>query len=412
MTEDIEVSVVIPTLNEEITIGYCVEKAFSALKRLGLKGEVIVSDSYSQDRTVEIALSKGARVVYQPLRGYGNAYHKGIKEAKGKIIVIGDADNTYDFNEIDKFVLPIKNGECDLVIGNRLNDTLEKGAMPWLHRYIGTPIMTWVLNRLFKTNIHDCNCGMRAFSKEAYERMNLKSPGWEYASEMVIKAGLLGLRIKEVDITLHKDMEGRKPHLNPWKAAWNNFKLMFMFSARYLFLIPGIFLLILGSLIFFLLLFSGEGGLIWIGKVGFGNLAMVGSSFMILVGMQLIWFAIFMRVYIFYHRLRFIDKKLDFLLTSPFFKTETGAILSFLLFVLGVIFISLTFLRWAGEHFAGNPNSFRIFMTGCLLVFLSLQTFFSYFVLNTLLDEIRFDLGTEGTTSYRDRKLYVQKRSR
>ncbi|GAB4431856.1 MAG: glycosyltransferase family 2 protein [bacterium] len=404
MSEDIEVSVVIPTLNEEITIGYCVEKAVKTLERLGIKGEVIISDSYSKDRTVEIAVSKGARVVYQPLRGYGNAYHKGIKEAKGKIIIIGDADNTYDFSDLEKFIRPLKNGECDLVMGNRLNDTIEKGAMPWLHRYIGTPIMTWVLNRLFKTNISDCNCGMRAFTKEAYEKLNLKSPGWEYASEMVIKAGLVGLRIKEVDITLHRDMEGRKPHLNPWKAAWNNFKLMFMFSARYLFLIPGIILTLLGLTIFLPLMVTGENSLIWLGKIGLGNLSLVGSSFMILIGLQLIWFAIFMRVYIFYHRLNFIDKKLKFFLNSPIFKTENGAILSLLLFIVGIILLGITFFRWAEEGFAGNPNSFRIFITGCLLTFSAIQTFFSYFVLNTFLDEIRFNLGTEGTISYRENK--------
>lgn len=402
MDEEIEVSVVIPTLNEEITIGYCVEKAVNTLKRLCIKGEVIISDSYSKDKTVEIATSKGARVVYQPLKGYGNAYHKGIKEAKGKIIIIGDADNTYDFNELEKFIMPIKNGEADLVMGNRLNDTIEKGAMPWLHRYIGTPIMTWVLNRLFKTNISDCNCGMRAFTKEAYEKMNLKSPGWEYASEMVIKAGLVGLKIKEVDITLHKDMEGRKPHLNPWKAAWNNFKLMFMFSARYLFLIPGTILAILGLLVFLPLLIGGEHSLIWLGSIGLGNLSLVGSSFMILIGTQLVWFAIFMRVYIFYHRLNFIDNKLKFFLNSPLFKTENGAIFSLILFILGAYFIIVTFVKWAYVDFSGDPNNFRLFITGCLLTFSAIQTFFSYFVLNTFLDEIRFNLGTEGTTSYRD----------
>lgn len=404
MSEEVEVSVVIPTLNEEITIGFCVEKAVKEFERLGIKGEVIISDSYSKDRTVEMAISKGARVVYQPLRGYGNAYHKGIAEAKGKIIIIGDADNTYDFSDLEKFIYPLKKGECDLVMGNRLNDTIERGAMPWLHRYIGTPIMTWVLNKLFKTNISDCNCGMRSFTKEAYYKMNLKSPGWEYASEMVIKAGLVGLRIKEVDITLHKDMEGRKPHLNPWKAAWNNFKLMFMFSARYLFLIPGIVLLLFGLGIFLPLMVTGENSLIWLGKIGLGNLSMVGSSFMILIGLQLIWFAIFMRVYIFYHRLNFIDKKLNIFLNSPLFKTEIGAIASSLLFITGLLLLLLTFFRWAEEGFAGDPNSFRVFIAGCLLTFAAIQTFFSYFVLNTILDEIRFNLGTEGTTSYRENK--------
>lgn len=401
MKEDVEVSVVIPTLNEEITIGFCVEKAMKTLKQLGINGEVIISDSYSKDKTVEIAISKGARVVYQPLRGYGNAYHKGISEAKGKIIIIGDADNTYDFSDLEKFIRPLQNGECDLVMGNRLNDTIEKGAMPWLHRYIGTPIMTFVLNRLFKTNISDCNCGMRSFTKEVYKKLNLKSPGWEYASEMVIKAGLIGLKIKEVDITLHRDIEGRKPHLNPWMAAWNNFKLMFMFSARYLFLFPGFFLFFLGLAIFVPLVLGGEHKLLWLGKIGLGNLSLVGSAFMILSGVQLIWFAIFMRIYIFYHRLNFIDKKIKFFLNNKLFETESGAIVTVCFFLLGVILLFISLLKWAEEGFSGDPGSFRVFITGCLLTFGAIQLFFSYFVLNTLLDEIRFNLGIEGTVSYR-----------
>lgn len=191
------ISIVIPTLNEAITIGPCITKAKRALQDLQLPGEVIISDSYSTDKTVAIAKKHGARIVYQPLLGYGNAYHKGISEAKGNIIIMGDADNTYDFSDIEKFIRPLEKNTCDMVMGNRLNKTIEHGAMPWAHRYIGTPTMTWVVNLLFKTNIRDCNCGMRSFTKTTYEKMNLKSPGWEFASEMVIKAGLLGLRIKK-----------------------------------------------------------------------------------------------------------------------------------------------------------------------------------------------------------------------
>jgi glycosyltransferase involved in cell wall biosynthesis len=222
----ITISVVIPTLNEERTIGICIQKAIAECQRLKHKYEIIICDSYSKDATVKIAQQLGARIIYQPLRGYGNAYLKGISEAKGSLIIIGDADNTYDFSDIEKFITPLLGNECDLVIGNRLNKTMKKGAMPWAHRYIGTPIMTWTINALFQTKIKDCNCGMRSFTKEIYNKMNLQSPGWELSAEMIIQASRLKARIHNVEITLHKGAIGRQPHLNPWEAAFTNFKLI------------------------------------------------------------------------------------------------------------------------------------------------------------------------------------------
>ncbi len=220
------VSIVIPTLNEEISIGHCIVKAQKTLDALGLSYEIIISDSHSTDSTIAIAKKLGARVVHQQLRGYGNAYHLGIREAQGEIIIIGDADNTYDFSDIEKFIIPLLEKQYDLVIGNRLNSTMGKGAMPWLHRYIGTPIMTLAINILFQTKIKDSNCGMRAFTKKSYALLNLQSPSWEYASEMLIKAAQNKLRILNVDITLHRNMPGRTPHLNPWLAAITNFYLI------------------------------------------------------------------------------------------------------------------------------------------------------------------------------------------
>ena len=220
------ISIVIPTLNEAISIGSCIDKAHNALQCLHIPYEIIISDSHSTDATVAIAQNKGAHIVYQPLLGYGNAYHKGLAATQGEIIVIGDADNTYDFGDIPKFIQPLLENQADLVIGNRLNATIEKGAMPWTHRYIGTPFMTATLNMLFKTTIKDSNCGLRAFRKAHYEKLQLKSPGWEYATEMLIQAGKQNLRILNIDITLHCDMYGRKPHLTPWSAAAYSFILL------------------------------------------------------------------------------------------------------------------------------------------------------------------------------------------
>jgi glycosyltransferase involved in cell wall biosynthesis len=398
----IEVSVVIPTLNEEITIGYCVEKAMTAFQRLGVSGEVVISDSHSKDRTVAVATGKGARVVYQPLRGYGNAYHKGIAEAQGEIIIIGDADNTYDFSDIEKFIRPIQNNECDMVMGNRLNKTIEKGAMPWAHRFVGTPVMTWILNLLFGTHIKDCNCGMRSFRKDTYYKLNLKSPGWEFASEMVIKAGLLGLKIKDVDITLHKDMAGRIPHLNPWKAAINNFLLMFTFSSRFLFMIPGLILVAAGAVLLVLLSLKAQGTVLRFGPFGINNLAYIASLFMFLSGVQLLWFSLISRIYIYYHRLNHIDARLKQLIVTPYLNIFVGLSISALAFVVGVILGSIVLLAWAQHHFSAAPG-FKLFMLSCGLLSFAIQTLFSYFIVNILLDEIRFNLGTEGTSSFRKR---------
>lgn len=221
------VSVVIPTLNEELTLGICIDKAQQALAKLGIAGEIVVCDSNSTDKTVAIAKIKGAKIVQQPLLGYGNAYKKGIAEAQGEIIIIGDADNTYDFLDIEKFITPLLKNTYDFVTGNRLNRTIERGAMPWPHRYIGTPLMTLTINLLFGTKLRDCNCGLRSFRKTTFEKLNIQSSGWEFASELLIKASLLKLKIKDIDITLYRDSCGRKPHLNPWQAALRNFALIF-----------------------------------------------------------------------------------------------------------------------------------------------------------------------------------------
>ena len=234
--KEIEVSVVMPCLNEEATVGACIEKAHRTLKRLGLRGEVIVADNGSTDASVPIAESLGARVVHQPIRGYGAAYQAGIQAARGKYILIGDSDDTYDFTDLERFITPLRNG-YDFVMGSRFKGEILKGAMSWSHRTIGNPILSGILRWFFHTSISDAHCGMRAFTREAYEVMQLQTTGMEFASEMVIKVVQADLKLCEVPITYYPRQGESK--LNSFRDAWRHLRFMLLLSPTHLFVLPG-----------------------------------------------------------------------------------------------------------------------------------------------------------------------------
>jgi glycosyltransferase involved in cell wall biosynthesis len=214
--EAMELSVVMPCLNEEKTVAICVEKAVRTMRQLGIAGEVVVVDNGSTDRSVEVACAAGARVVQQPLKGYGNALRFGFEEARGRFLIMADCDDSYDLTDLDRFVQRLRAG-ADLVMGNRLKGEIKPGAMPWLHRWVGNPVLSGFLNLLFHTKAGDTHCGMRGFTKDAYRRMCLKMPGMELASEMVLKAALAKLRIEEIPITLYRDGRDRRPHLRSFR---------------------------------------------------------------------------------------------------------------------------------------------------------------------------------------------------
>ncbi|WP_321419753.1 glycosyltransferase family 2 protein [uncultured Methanomethylovorans sp.] len=243
------VSIVMPSMNEESTIRTCILKAQSFFKNYGLEGEIIVVDN-STDRTAEIASSMGA-VVIPSVKGYGNAYLKGLAKATGDYIAIADADNTYDLNELPMFFEILMGDEADFVIGSRLRGDIKKGAMPWLHQYIGNPILTWLLNVLFGTSISDAHCGMRAFTREALEKMNLKSHGMELASEMVIEAADKGLRIKEVPISY--DLRDSPSKLRSLHDGWRHIRFMMLYRPVSFLLIPGTFVFLVGAALLFTL---------------------------------------------------------------------------------------------------------------------------------------------------------------
>jgi glycosyltransferase involved in cell wall biosynthesis len=273
-----EVSIVVPALNEEITIGEFVDWCWEGLKQAGVSGEIIIVDS-STDDTPNIALAKGARVLRTPIKGLGQAYIDVIPSIRGRFIIMGDCDLTYDFREIKVFVDSFRAGN-EFVMGSRFAGSIEDGAMPPLHRYFGTPLTTWILNKIYHSNYGDIHCGMRGLTKEALLKINLTSKGWEYASEMVLKASRIGLKIDEVPVTFYKDREGRFSHhrragfWSPWVAGWINLKVMLVFSPDTFLIKPGVFAFLFG-LVISLLSLSGS---ISIGPVGF-------STHMLLVGM-------------------------------------------------------------------------------------------------------------------------------
>ena len=248
-----EVSIVIPALNEELTIGDFVAWCHEGLAKAGVRGEVLIVDS-STDRTREIALSLGARVLESPRRGLGRAYIDALPFIRGKWVLMGDADCTYDFRQLAPFVEQFRAGQ-EYIMGSRFRGSIEPGAMPPLHRYLGTPVTTWILNNLYSSRFTDIHCGMRGITREALTRMDLRSQSWEYASEMVLKSVRMGLRTAEVPVSFLKDREGRLSHhkrsgwFSPWKAAWINLRAMFVSGADFFLLKPGILLALVGLLL-------------------------------------------------------------------------------------------------------------------------------------------------------------------
>ena len=287
---ELEVSIVMPCLNEADTIGTCVTKALNALRDAGIHGEVVIADNGSTDRSKQIATSLGARVVEIAEKGYGNALIGGIDRAYGRFIIMGDADDSYDFGEIPKFVAKLREG-YELVQGCRLpsgGGRVMPGAMPVLHRWWGNPAFSIMARWWFCAPIHDVYCGMRGFTKRLYERLDLKSPGMEFATEMIIKASRYDARIAEVPITLHPD--GRKahpPHLKTFRDGWRTLRFYLMHCPRWLFLEPGKLLIALGLLGYILSLPQ-----LFVGKVGFGLNTLVLASLAILCGQQAVLFAI------------------------------------------------------------------------------------------------------------------------
>lgn len=287
------VSIVLPCLNEAATVGHCIDRAMQCLKvlhdRHGIAGEVVVADNGSTDGSIALSLARGARVVHVTERGYGAALQGGFKAAHGEYLVMGDSDCSYDFVEAVEMVEALMNG-ADVCMGSRFKGRILPGAMPWKNRYIGNPVLSKVLRALFRTNISDAHCGMRALTRSALERLGLTAPGMEYASEMVLKSALLRLKLAEVPITLWPDKRGRPPHLKPWRDGFRHLFYMLMLSPTWLFLAPSAILTTFGLFIFSALLWAGNAEMARIGNFGIGDhWAVVAGAALVIAAQTLLF---------------------------------------------------------------------------------------------------------------------------
>lgn len=370
------VSVVMPCLNESETLAICINKAKNTMEKLGIEGEVIVADNGSTDGSVDIAESLGARVVHEPEKGYGNAYRAGIAAAQGEYIVIGDSDDSYDFNDIGRFIEPLKNG-AEFVMGTRLKGEIERGAMPWLHRYIGNPILTGILNVMYHSGISDAHCGMRAFKREAYRKMNLQTTGMEFASEMVIKAAQLGLKTEEIPITLHQDGRSRPPHLRSFRDGWRHLRFMLIHSPTHLYFWPGSFLFILGMAAMLALL---PGPVQIAGRIVDLHVMVLGSLFAIL-GFQIVSMGVFARTFAVTHD--FVPQ--DAMLQKGYkvFNLERGLVTGFIVFMTGFATDLYILIKWVSSNF-GPLHKVRLALVASTFIILGVQVIFSSFFLSML----------------------------
>ena len=343
---ELEVSVVMPCLNEERTVGVCIEKALSSIREMGLQGEVVVADNGSTDRSVAIAEAAGARVVHQPIKGYGAALMAGIRAARGRVVVMGDADDSYDWTAIAPIVTAVRNGN-DLVMGNRFTGTIRPGAMPFLHRYLGNPVLSFLGRLFFRVPIGDFHCGLRGFSRPAMLGIGLQATGMEFASEMVVKASLRGLKIAEVPVVLAPDGRGRPPHLRTWRDGWRHLKFLLLYSPRWLFLLPGLVLFAFGLLAMTAL----SQTLVVFGKLGLDihSLAYAGAA--VILGAQMVVFAVFTKI---------VGQQAGWLPHDDRFERvlsrislEVMLIVALALFGTGVILTAAAISTWSAGNFGG-----------------------------------------------------------
>jgi glycosyltransferase involved in cell wall biosynthesis len=375
----LEVSILMPCLNEAETIGRCVDRARESITELAIRGEVLVADNGSTDGSQQIALAHGAKVVLVDEPGYGAAIRGGVEASSGRYIVMGDADESYDFCEIAPMVERLRAGD-DLVMGNRFAGGIDKGAMPWSHRWIGNPVLSMTGRIFFSSRIRDFHCGLRGFSVDAFRRMRLNTTGMEFASEIVVKASLASMKVSEVPISLHKDGRSRPPHLRTWRDGWRHLRFLLLFCPRWLFVIPGLALLLSGSLMTLWLL----GGTRYVGSVGLDIHTMLVSGVFALIGYELMLFGAFIKV--FGMRAGFLPSSRR---TDSFFRVATlekGLLLGGVLTVVGCGLVLIAVVSWGRGGYGplNTEASMRPLIVAVLLIAGGVQTIFASFVLSML----------------------------
>jgi glycosyltransferase involved in cell wall biosynthesis len=373
----LEVSVVLPCLNEAETVGTCVTTAVDTLRRLGMSGEVVVVDNGSDDGSPELARNAGARVVCEPRRGYGNALRRGVEEAHAPLIVIADADDSYDLSELGRFVEGLRAG-ADLVMGSRRLGSIEPGAMPWLHHRVGNPLLSAILNLFFRGRVSDAHCGMRALTKDAYRRMKATAPGMEFASEMVIKAALGNMRIVDIPITLRRDgRASHGPHLRRWRDGWRHLRFMLLMSPTWLFLIPGVIFVVLGAVP----LVALRSGPVSIGRLTFDYHYLILGSLLTILGFQVLMTGLFAKAYCHGARLYAADPILETL--QRHFNLERGLAVGAVLFLAGFALDLRILVQWL-QSGMGALNAIRPATQASTLMIIGAQTIFASFFLSIL----------------------------
>jgi glycosyltransferase involved in cell wall biosynthesis len=378
----LEVSVIMPCLNEHETVGACVQKAVAALAQSGLRGEVIVADNGSADGSVEIAESLGARVVAVRARGYGHALRGGIQAARGRYVIMGDSDESYDFREVPRFVGELRKG-YDLVQGCRLpsgGGTVLPGAMPWLHRWIGNPVLSWLAWLMFRTPVHDIYCGMRGFTRASFEALDLQSTGMEFATEMLIKASLFGQRIHQIPITLSPDgRRSRRPHLRTFRDGWRTLRFFLIFSPRWLFWNSGWALIVLGVLGYAIALPG-----LTIAGVTFDAHTLVIASMLLQLGTQSTIFAVLTTTYAIKQRFRPPSRRVERFF--EIFTLERGAIVGLVGILLGFVVILSATVAWYRTGFGAldYATMMRVVVPGATMVTLGTGVILNSFLCSML----------------------------
>ena len=374
-----KISIVMPCLNEAETLGICIQKANSWIAKSGLACEVIVADNGSTDGSQDIAKANGAKVVHVSARGYGSALYAGCMAAQGEWIVMGDSDDSYDFSNLDAFVVKLNEG-YDLVMGNRFLGGIKPGAMPWKNRYIGNPILSWVGRVLFRCEAQDFHCGLRAFTKKAFQAMDLRTTGMEFASEMVIKANIFNMRVTEVPTTLSPDGRSRPPHLRPWRDGWRHLRFMFLFSPKWLFIIPGTLLMTFSAPLYFLLL---KGPLL-MGSIELDVHTLFYAEAAVVIGYLAICLGIVVKLFGVREGLLRIRGNITYFYSLPLL--EIGSLIGILLAIAGGFLAFFTLNSWRLQGFGELPTHplLRMVSFSTLLILFGLITFMMSLIMGFL----------------------------
>jgi len=377
--KELELSIVMPCLNEAETLATCINKAMKYLKDNNVSGEVVIGDNGSTDGSQEIARSCGARVIDIPRKGYGSALMGAIQASKGKYVIMGDSDDSYDFSNLNLYVQKLREG-YDLVMGNRFKGGIAPGAMPFLHKYLGNPVLSFIGRLFFGSKINDFHCGLRGFRQDIVTVLGLQTTGMEFASEMVVKATINKLKIAEVPTTLSPDGRSRPPHLRTWRDGWRHLRFLLLYSPKWLFLIPGLTLMILGLLMFVAI----EQGPVQLLNMYFDTNTLLYAGAFMVVGFQAVNFAVFTRIYAIQQG--FLPQNSTLSRLYNFITLEAGLVIGILITLGGLGGSVYSLYLWDQQDFGqlNYPSILRVVIPSVIAIMIGLQTVFSSFFLSFL----------------------------